>query len=69
MKFLGFDTYSKGDFHVTFTHFNSAEVPGEVLEWAVEQTHRSLGDLYRQTWGWDAAKKFDELAHVRCWSM
>lgn len=60
-------THSRGDFHATFTHFSSAEVPVEVIEWAIELTQKSIGHLYEQTWGWDAQKKFEELAHVRCW--
>jgi hypothetical protein len=62
----GVDMYSKGDFHVSFTHFNSAEVPNEVLEWAVEMTDKSVGLLYAQSRGWDVMKKYHELAHVRC---
>ena len=60
-----YSTHSKGDFHVHFEHYNSCEVPGEVLEWVVNMTHKSIGHLYDQTWGWDAEKKFEELAHVR----
>jgi hypothetical protein len=62
----GFETYTKGDFRVKFTHFASEEVPSNVLEWAVELTRKSIGHLYAQTWGWDSKKKLDELAHVRC---
>jgi hypothetical protein len=62
----GCNVYTKGDFHVTFAHFTSKNVPSEVMEWAVELTRRSIGHLYAQTWGWDSKKKFDELAHVRC---
>lgn len=63
----GNDTHTNGDFQVTFKHFNSAEVPFEVLEWAVELTQKSIGHLYEKTWGWDAKKKLEDLAHVRYW--
>jgi hypothetical protein len=59
------DVLTKGDQSFEFVHFTHAELPEHVLQWAVELTHKSLGHLYNQTWGWDAEKKYSELAHVR----